>query len=143
MLAGAGPRRTAAGGGTFFAGGPDNDRATAAQIVDISGFAGSVDDGVAQITLSALIGGWEYQEDRGTVAAIFLDMTGRELGGLRIGPVTASQRNFSSRLLPRQASRTLPARTRTIRVVMTATRFSGPYNDGYFDNIMLSLRRLR
>ena len=34
----------------------------------------------------------------------------------------------------------MPAGTRTIRVVMTATKFAGAYNDAYLDNISLSLQ---
>src|SRR5207249_4211131 len=56
-----------------------------------------------------------------------------------IGPVTASQRNGRSTLLPRAAKGNVPRGTRSIVVTITATRESGVYNDGYADNISLML----
>ena len=56
-----------------------------------------------------------------------------------IGPVTPAERESVSNLLPRTAAFALPAGTRSIRVTITATRAQGDYNDGYVDNVSLSL----
>ena len=44
-----------------------------------------------------------------------------------------------SNLLPRAATFTVPAGARFDRVTMTATRAQGNFNDGYVDNVALSL----
>ena len=56
-----------------------------------------------------------------------------------IGPVTPAERESVSNLLPRTAAFAVPAGTRSIRVTITATRAQGDYNDGYVDNVSLSL----
>ena len=56
-----------------------------------------------------------------------------------LGPVTQAERAGVSNLLPRAASFPVPAGTRSIRVTITATRAQGNFNDGYVDNVALSL----
>ena len=61
------------------------------------------------------------------------------LGALTIGPVTAADRNDTTGFRPRTGFVTVPRGTLTIRVVMTATKYAGAYNDGYLDNVSLML----
>jgi hypothetical protein len=128
------------GGQNFFAGGPNNARSTATQTVDVAGAAAEIDGGKVQALLSALIGGFESQEDNGIVEAFFLKADGSQLGSVKIGPVTAADRGSKTTLLPRSATGAVPAGTRSIRVIVTATRASGSYNDAYLDNLDLELK---
>jgi hypothetical protein len=107
---------------------------TATQIGRVSSDAGAIDAGRVQATLSALLGGWEGQEDAATVQATFLGSSGSGLGSTTIGPVTAADRGNRSTLLPRSATVPVPPGTRVVRVLITARRASGVYNDGYSDN---------
>jgi hypothetical protein len=130
------------GGHQFFAGGPansDNTVETATQTVDVSSAATEIDAGSVSATLSADLGGFATQTDNAAVTATFLGADGRQLGTVKIGPVSAADRNSVTALLLRTGSATLPTSTRTIRVVITATKVEGSYNDAYIDNVSLSL----
>lgn len=128
-----------AGGDDFFAGGPGSATSTAGQIVDVSAVGDRIDAGDVQATVSALIGGFSTQEDRGQVDAIYRDASGSEVGRQTLGPVTRSDRASQTRLESRSDTIVVPAGTRSIEVLLTATRFSGTANDGYFDNVALVL----
>ena len=125
-----------AGGPNFFAGGPGGEVSSATQVVDVSRAAPEIDAGRVTASLSALIGGYSGQDDAATVSA-----TPVEAGGpaTTLGPVTAAERASVSNLLPRTTSFAVPAGTRSIRVTLAATRAQGNYNDGYVDNVVLSL----
>ncbi len=128
-----------AGGSNLFAGGPGEPVSTATQTVDVSANASAIDRGTMQATLSALLGGWESQNDSATVEAFFVDSSQVALGSFEIGPVTASQRGNMTTVLPRSKTQSVPPETRLIRVIITAERSSGVYNDGYADNVSLTL----
>lgn len=131
------------GGSQFFAGGPANGSGntveTATQDVDVSTAATEIDAAGVSATLSADLGGFATQTDNASVTATFLGADGQQLGTLTIGPATAADRNNVTALLPRTGSATVPGTTRTIRVVITATKLQGSYNDAYIDNVSLSL----
>lgn len=133
------PNAPPGGGSNMFAGGPSQALSTATQTVSVSSDAAAIDAGQTKATLAALLGGWESQEDSAIVQATFLDASSATLAGLTIGPVTASDRGGKSTLLPRSASALVPPSTRSVRVVIAARRVSGIYNDGYSDNISLTL----
>ena len=126
------------GGNNFFAGG-NSPLSTATQTVDVSGSAAAIDAGTITASLSADLGGYATQDDSMAVTATYLSASGASLGSLTIGPVTAADRNGQTTLLPRAAAGSVPAGTRSIEVVMTATRQEGTFNDGYADNLSLSL----
>ena len=131
------------GGNQFFAGGPGNGAGntveTATQVVDVSTAAAEIDAGTVTATLSADLGGFSTQGDNAAVTAMSLNSAGAQLGTLTIGPVTAADRNNTTQLLRRSASGTVPPGTRTVRVVLTATKTDGSYNDAYADNLSLTL----
>ncbi len=126
------------GGSNFFAGG-NAATSTATQTVDVAGGAPDIDNGMTAATLSADLGGYATQDDNMVVTATYLSASGAALGMLTIGPVTEADRGGQTELLPRTATGVLPAGTRSIQVVMTATREEGTFNDGYGDNVSLSL----
>lgn len=133
------PPAPAGGGSNLFAGGPGAQLSVASQEVDPSSRTTRIDAGLVQATLSALLGGWEGQNDSATVRAVFMNDNGLVLDTFAIGPVTAADRGYKSKLLRDSRSESVPAQTRSIRVVIAARRASGNYNDGYADNVSLTL----
>ena len=127
------------GGVNFFAGGPDNAESTATQIVTVVGAAAEIDAGTLTATLSGQLGGYAEQPDSVTVTATYIDGATAALGTLTIGPVTDVDRGDVTKLLARSASGTVPVGTRAIVVRIDALRTSGAFNDGYADNISLTL----
>ena len=125
------------GRANFFAGGPGGDVSSATQVVDVSRAAPEIDAGRVTASLSALIGGYSTQDDAATVTRPCPSQAGAPVTTL--GPVTQAERAGVSNLLPRAASFPVPAGTRSIRVTITATRAQGNFNDGYVDNVALSL----
>jgi hypothetical protein len=115
-------------GKNFFAGGPSNSLSSAEQMIDV------------KYKLSGYLGGYTSQADHMAVSATFLDASGTKLGVATIGPVTPAQRKNVTGLFARATSGKVPAQTRSVDVVVTATRFEGAYNDGYGDNFALVLR---
>ena len=133
---------SAPGGETnFFAGGPSNAASLAEQIVDLGEAAAEIDEGRVSVRLSALLGGFDAQEDNATVTAELEDeQADTTLATLAIGPVTAADRSNQTTLLARSTAAVVPAGTRQIRLTIAATREGpGSYNDGYADNVALEL----
>jgi hypothetical protein len=130
------------GGKNFFAGGPDPDNGVSAanQVVSVASYATAIDAGSEPVTLSALVGGYASQNDNATVVATFLDVNNAPLGtALTVGPVDAAARQNETTLLPETNTATVPAGTRSVNVVITLTRTDGAYDDGYVDNVSLTL----
>jgi hypothetical protein len=127
------------GGETNFFAGGDAESSTATQTVDVSASAGEIDAGKVTATLSADLGGYASQSDNMVITATALNAAGAALQTLTIGPVTEAERKGETTLLARTTSQLLDAGTRSIRVVMTATRVEGEFDDGYADNVSLTL----
>jgi hypothetical protein len=85
------------------------------------------------------LGGYATQTDRATVTATFISATAAALGTISLQPVTAADRGSVTNLIPRSASGPVPAGTRGIAVRIDAVRDAGAYNDGYIDNVSLTL----
>jgi len=130
---------TFSGGANFFSGGPDGDVNAISQTANVSGAVTEIDAGQVTMNLSGLLGGWASQEDSVTVTATALDANGAALATATIGPVTAADRASQITLKPRAASAAVPSGTRSIAVRVASTRVEGAYNDGYADNIGLTL----
>ena len=130
--------RSLAGGLNFFAGG-NSELSTAAQTVDVAASASAIDAGTETATLSGDLGGYASQGDNMVVTASYSSGAGATLGSLSIGPVGEAEREGHTTLLPRSTSGAVPAGTRSIQVLMTSTRLEGEYDDGYADNLSLTL----
>lgn len=129
------------GAANFFSGG-NTPTSTGEQVIDVSGAAAEIDGGAVVADLSAYLGGYDGQDDRAMVVAAFRDGAGTESKTLQVGPVTLEERSGqadTTTLLPRSIAGTVPAGTRSIRVTLTAIGVQGTFNDGYADNINLSL----
>jgi hypothetical protein len=127
-------------GRNFFTGG-DAAVSSATQIVDVRRASSAIDAGTVHFTLSAWLGGYDGQDDYATVSAAFLDTHARELGHVRLGPVTPADRHALTGLVQRFATGKLPPQTRAVRVVLTAKRVVGTSNDGYIDDVSFLLSR--
>ena len=130
------------GGKGFFAGGPapDGGLSTATQVISLAPYATAIDAGTDPVAFSALIGGYASQGDNGTVVATFLDANNAPLGApLGLGPVDAAARNQLTNLLPISAAGTVPAGARSVSITITLTRTDGSYDDGYVDNVSLTV----
>ena len=125
------------GGANFFAGGPGGDVSSATQVVDVSRAAPEIDAGRVSASLSALIGGYSGQDDAATVSAVPVEvaLSGDDARTRDGRPSAPACRTYCR---ARRRSR-VPAGTRSIRVTITATRAQGNFNDGYVDNVSLSL----
>ncbi len=95
--------------------------------------------GRASITLSALLGGTNFESDTMTAKAELLRGNGSTLRTLRIGPVTQAQRRTLTTLLLRSKTRQVPDRARRARVTLTATNDGDKFNFGLADNVALRL----
>jgi hypothetical protein len=132
------------GGANLFTGGcPTSNVSTAEQTAAVPGAAPEIDAGQVSATLTAYLGGFSGQDDQAMVEAFFLGSGGADLGSagadVAIGPVTAVDRANVTDMLLRTATGSVPAGTRSILTRITMTRFSGSANDGYADNVSLTL----
>jgi hypothetical protein len=127
------------GKANFFAGGPNALTSSATQVVNVTKFKAPIDAGQRVATLSAFLGGYAGHRDSMSVTATFLSEAGKKLGVLKIGPVTVAERNSETTLLQKSASKPVPRKTRSIQVKLAARRTDPSYNDGYADNVSLTL----
>jgi hypothetical protein len=126
-------------GRNFFAGGPDGNVSTATQVVDVSNRARAIDAKDTECQLSGYLGGYGGQNDNAVLAAEFQGAASQKLGAVAIGPVLAADRDRATGLVLRTASAPVPPGTRRIAVTLTMTRTDGTSNDGYADNLSLTL----
>lgn len=129
----------------FFGGGPNNASSSAYQTIDLGQKLGSdwleaINAGNVQFKLSGYLGGYQAQNDGAVLVATFLDADGKELSQASIGTVSAAEREDKTGLFLRQTDGLVPNGTRKVRLYLEFTRTDGAYNDGYADNLELSLQ---
>lgn len=125
-------------GANFFAGGPGSDAARADQTVPLSAYATIIAHG-ATYKLGAWLGGFASQDDNTTVTIAWEKANGTLLGAVMIGPVSAAARQDVTGMLYRAKAGTIPHGTAKAVVNVEMTRAAGSYNDGYADNLSLTL----
>lgn len=123
----------------FFSGGPESDSSSAFQLIDLSANAASIDTGEVSFDLSAFLGGFSGQSDNAVLTVSFLDASNLALGSASLGPVTEVDRDNITGLLQRETTGALPTGTRALGVTLAFSRINGSYNDGYADNLSLSI----
>jgi hypothetical protein len=126
-------------GKNFFAGGPGATQSSATQVIDVSGGGGGIDSGSKRYDLSAYLGGTRDEGDSATVVATFEDSDGRPLGSATIGPVTEVGRRSRTGLIKSETTGAVPRGTRKVQVQVRSTRVVGNYNDGYADDVSLTI----
>jgi hypothetical protein len=131
------------GGQNFFAGGPDagfGNASAAVQDIDISGAAPEIDAGGVTASVSADLGGTGTEGDSGSFVAFFSDPAGQTQGSaVALAPVSAAERGGVTGFVHRTGCTAVPAGVRVAHVQITAQRSQGTYNDGYADNISVTL----
>lgn len=121
------------GGNNYFAGGPNTGSSSATQLLNVSTLTPLLGAGPRWYRLGGFLGGFSSQNDNMTFSASI------GTGTLTIGPVLAAERLSDTSVLWRSAFGTIPAGANTATFVLTATRTSGSYNDGYADNLAFQL----
>ncbi|HEX4063048.1 MAG TPA: hypothetical protein VHY58_18680 [Streptosporangiaceae bacterium] len=125
-------------GANFFAGGPAGTHGTATQSDSLAPYKSIIASG-ASFTLQGWLGGFGSQGDHATLTVTWEDSTGATLGTAVIGPVGAKARKDLTGLLHRELTGTVPAGSATALVTIAMTRQAGAYNDGYADNLSLTI----
>jgi hypothetical protein len=125
----------------YFAGGPDDSSNTniAEQTESLRPYAAAIAGGAVHFTLQAYLGGFSSQDDNASVVIGFRDKHGTVLASTTIGPVMAIDRTDITELVKRHALGTVPAGAKTVLVQLIMVRTAGTYNDGYADNLSLTL----
>ncbi|MFT5424992.1 MAG: hypothetical protein ACI89L_002795 [Phycisphaerales bacterium] len=120
----------------FFAGGtaPISE---ITQDIDLSALTGRVYRGRIRFTLSGWFGGFGNQDDSAELRVEFFSPDGLLVGGGQIGPVTADDRGFETKLLYREYAAYTPQRAVRARVTLRSTKRAGEASDGYADNLSL------
>jgi len=129
------------GGQNFFAGGPKNVNSSIRQDIDVVSKKGLIDAGKARATLTGYLGGYATQTDWLRATALFMSESGKPLGVIKIQSPAPASRNNTTDLVRKTTTGLVPKRTRMIRVVLSASRGAGEYNDGYADNLSLTIGR--
>lgn len=132
-------QRPSDGGANFFAGGEGGDIETGYQTIDVSAAAKEIDACRVSATAAGSFGGLESQGDRAGANVAFFSSSGEVIDVLQMGFPTAADRGGISGLLSYTKTARLPGGTRSIRYTLTAQRTDGSYNDGYADNLSLTL----
>lgn len=89
--------------------------------------------------MSGYLGGWQDQDDNTVLNITFKNADGEAVGTDSIGPVTAADRINVTGMLPRSANGSVPVGTRRIEVLLRMNRTGDSNNDGYADNLSLTL----
>jgi hypothetical protein len=126
--------------GAAFFGGGNTATASATQTIAIGDLASQIDAGTIAYDMSAWLGGYATQDDSATLVATFLGTGGATLATSQLGPVLAADRGNVTGFVQRASSGTVAAGTRSIRVVLSASRSAGTSDDGYADVLSLALR---
>lgn len=103
------------------------------QDVSVSSHAAQIDAGHAYLHLAGWLANWDqYPHDQATLGVQALNTSTQQLLYLA--------RSHRSPVWTRYAmDGQIPAGTRILRVLLTATRFVGSDNDGYFDDLSLTV----
>jgi hypothetical protein len=115
---------------------------TLTQTVDLRAAMSAIDQGGVPYELSGDLGGFFIDPSRTSVTVDFLDADGVKLGTGRIAPVTALERWFTTALVQRAISGTIPVGARRAQVVVRFTDLNpvlGNYNNAYADNLSFTV----
>jgi hypothetical protein len=106
----------------------------------VGSLANKIDSGKESFTVAGFFGGLGSQQDTAGMEVFFRDAGGNFLGGdTSIGFVTAGQRQNKTGLLARSAAGDVPVGARSAYVQLIFNHVTGGYNDGYADNLSLTL----
>ncbi len=129
-------------GKNFFAGGSDknfND-IVAVQTIPIGKYAQQIDNDAMKFTAAGWFGGKGAERDVALLEIDFKDASGSLIGtSTTVGGVTAANRHNVTGLLHRLKTAYIPVHARSIYVQAIFERVDGNCNDGYMDNVTITL----
>lgn len=127
-------------GDNFFAGGPDGTSAKGTQVVSLSDYRNLISNGNAEFTMSGWLGGFSSQRDDATLSVTWRNGSGNAVGDVTtIGPVSAGARDNVTGMLHRHKTGSVPKAARSALITLHMGRADGVYNDGYADNLSLTI----
>jgi hypothetical protein len=132
-------QRPSDSGANFLAGGEGSELASGYQTIDVAANAQEIDACRVTATARGYFGGLDTQDDRAGADVAFFGEDGGAIDVFQTGYPTAADRNNTSGYLSYEKTARVPAGTRAIRFTVTAQRTDGTYNDGYADNLSLTL----
>lgn len=101
-----------------------------------------IDRGNTKAYMSALIGGYESQDDNITINYYFLGESDENLKVTKLGPVYAAERDNQTKLIKKSESLVIPANTRKIKIeIIAEEKALGSDVDGYADQISLIIKK--
>jgi hypothetical protein len=128
-------------GKEFFAGGPSAARSVGTQKISLTRYGALIRSGAAHFALTGWLGGFSDQRDHAALTVTWESQAGEALSHATIGPVSPGQRRNTSGTLYRATSGVVPRTATTAVVSLVLTREDGVYDDGYADNLGLTIAR--
>ncbi|MCQ9375496.1 PEP-CTERM sorting domain-containing protein [Methyloversatilis sp. XJ19-13] len=109
------------------------------QTISLDFASGSINGAGAYFSLSGWLGGYGSQNDNATLSVTYLDAANNVIGTHSVGPVLASERDNATAMLYRESAGWVPMGATSALVELSMSRTGGSSNDGYADNLALSL----
>ena len=127
-------------GKNFLAGGPNEGSTTevAVQTISLKPYLTAIQAGTEPFNASAWLGGFDGQSDNAEVEIDWKHGTKVVGASVVLGPVTVTDRGSMTGFLQRTATGTVPSNANHAFVQIIMNPFGG-YNDGYADNLSLTL----
>jgi len=125
-----------AGSGAYLFTGGLAPSSTDFQVIDLSSIAGAIDAGTVGFRVSGAFGGVGAEDDSASLSLVFAPVP---TPAVTLGGVTAADRGGVTKLVRQSRQGIVPPGTRTVTVSLSALRATGPYNDGYADDVSLVL----
>lgn len=123
----------------FAGGGGERSSGLRQEIAVDSTWRAAIDRKAVTVSLSAYLGGYLREGDFATAALTFLGDDQQRLGRIVLSSVGVRERAGKTGLWPAEAREPVPAGTVTLAVDLTFTRVAGRFNDGYADNVSVTL----
>jgi hypothetical protein len=150
-------------GMNFFGGGPNDTVSTFTQTISLASYTADIAQGHVSFTVSGWLGGFSSQDDNAVLTLYWLDAADASVVGAAgdagavsadggdaslppgalasatIGPVTPSQRSEATGFVLQTTTGTVPSGTVAVEVQLVMTRYDGTNNDGFADDLSLTL----
>ncbi|HEY3832563.1 MAG TPA: hypothetical protein VGO03_09745 [Acidimicrobiia bacterium] len=130
-------------GKNFFAGGPADSTfpdQVAVQNISLSKYVTKIKGGKVTFTIAGWFGGNGRSKDAALMEVDFKNASGGLIsGGKTVGNVTEAQRGGKTELLHRLTTAKVPAGARSVFVQLIFDGSGTGYNNGYADNVTLTL----
>ena len=124
----------------LFAGGPDNPESAMQQRIQLdSGWLEAIRAGRVKFKFSAYLGGKDAEADQAAAALTFLDEQGNPVGQVTLPSIGPQERQDKTGLFPVALSDYIPQGAYSVLVTVTFQGNDGGFNDGYADNLSLTL----